>query len=109
MIPTATTTIAVLRSPSSDQYDEPYGGGGPGDRTTVASGVRAVIDRPFGREQVAGGEQSQVTLSLVCDPCDIGYRDMVRDERTGVVYQVQWALHYGPHVEGGIQIVQGVV
>lgn len=111
MIPTATTTIAVLRSPESDQYDEPYGGSDLGSRTAVATGVRAVIDRPTGREQVAGGEQSQVSLALICDPCDITYRDLVRDEKTGTVYKVMWVLNYGTsaHVEGGIQIVEGVV
>lgn len=110
MIPLATTTIAVLRTTGPDQYDEPYGGGDdPANREVVASGVRAVLDRPRGTEQVAGGEQSRVDLSLICDRCDIDYRDLVRDERTGRVYRTVWTLDYGDHIEGGLQIVEGVV
>jgi hypothetical protein len=109
VIPLATTTIAVLRTKGPDQYDEPYGGDTPVDRETVASGVRAVIDRPSGREQVAGGEQSLVDLSLVCDRCDINYRDLVQDERSNEVYRVVWTLDYGDHLEGGLQIVKGEV
>ena len=109
MIPLSTTTITVLRHPASDVYDEPYGGDVPADWDQVATGVRAVIDRATGREQVAGGEQSRVDLSLVCDRCDIDYRDAVRDDRTGRVYRVVWVLDYGPHIEGGLQIVEGDV
>jgi hypothetical protein len=109
VIPLATTTIAVLRIAGPDQYEEPYGGVQPSQRETVASGVRAVLDRPTGREQVAGGEQSTVDLSLACDPCDIDYRDVIKDERTGRHYRVVWTLDYGEHIEGGLQIVQGEV
>lgn len=109
MIPLATTTITVLRTAGPDEYDEPYGGSQPTDRETVASGVRAVLDRPNGREQVAGGEQSTVDLSLVCDRCDIDYRDLVKDERTGRLYRVVWTLDYGGHIEGGLRIVLGEV
>jgi hypothetical protein len=108
-IPLATTTITVLRSPPGDVYDEPYDGNVPADWDTVAAGVRAVIDRASGREQVAGGEQNRVDLSLVCDRCDIDHLDAVRDDRTGRIYRVVWVLDYGPHVEGGLQIVQGVL
>lgn len=109
MIPLATTTIAVLRASAPDQYDEPYGGSTPADRSEVAAGVRAVIDRPTGREQVAGGEQNRVDLSLACDPCDINHLDQVRDENTDQVYRVVWVLAYPGHVEGGLQIVSGEV
>lgn len=109
MIPLATTRITVLRAPAADDYAEPYSGNDPADRVVVASGVRAVVDRPTGREQMAGGEQSTVDMSLVCDRCDIGYRDLVRDERTDLVYRVVWTVDYGPHIEGGLEFVQGVV
>lgn len=110
MIPLATTTISVLRTPAADVDDEPYGEHDPATRTVVASGVRAVIDRPTGREQVAGGEQNRVDLSLACDPCDIDYRDLIKDEKSGRYYRVVWVLDYhSSHVQGGLQIVQGEV
>lgn len=109
MIPLATHRITVLRNPAGADFDEPYGGATPGDRDTVAEHVRAVLDRPSGREQVAGGEQSRVDLALTCDRCDIDYRDLVKDERTGRVYRVVWVLDYGPHIEGGLQIIEGEV
>jgi hypothetical protein len=109
VIPLATTTITVLRSPADQAYEEPYGGDVPADWDTVATGVRAVIDRPTGREQVAGGEQNRVDLSLVCDRCDLDHLDAVRDDKSGRVYRVVWVLDYGPHLEGGLQIVSGVL
>lgn len=110
MIPLSSTTITVLRAKAADVYDEPYGGDLPAsDWDTVATGVRAVIDRATGREQVAGGEQSRVDLSLVCDRCDIDHRDMVRDDTSAAVYRVVWVLDYGPHIEGGLQVVEGEV
>lgn len=110
MIPLATTTITVLRADYNDRYNEPYSGNdNPTSWGSVATGVRAVIDRPTGREQVAGGEQNRVDLSLVCDSCDLNHLDGIRDERTNVTYRVVWVLDYGSHIEGGLQIVQGVV
>ena len=110
MIPLSSTTITVLRAKAADVYDEPYGGALPAaDWDEVATGVRAVIDRATGRDQVAGGEQSTVDLSLVCDRCDIDYRDMVRDDTSGSEYRVVWVLDYGVHIEGGLRIVEGEV
>jgi hypothetical protein len=109
VIPLATTTITVLRVTGADQYDEPYGGTEPHEREAVAEGVRAVLDRPRGTDQVAGGEQTTVDVALVCDRCDIDYRDLVEDERTNRLYRVVWTLDYGDHIEGGLQIVQGEV
>jgi hypothetical protein len=109
VIPVATTRITVLRNTADAHDDEPYGGHTPADRAAVAQGVRAVIDRPTGSEQVAGGEQSRVDLMLHCDPCDIDYRDLVRDERTGAVYRVVFVLDFGMHLQGGLQIVEGEV
>ena len=111
MIPLSTTTITVLRTPVADIYDEPYGGGTPADREVVATGVRAVIDRPTGiREQVAGGEQSTVELLLTCDLTDITYLDLVRDDNTQQVYGVRYVITYqGSHTEAGLRITEGVL
>lgn len=110
MIPLSTTTISVLRVAAADDYAEPYQGDDTARRTVAATGVRAVIDRPTGREQLAGGEQAIWDFGLVCDPVDIDYRDTVKDESTGVVYRVVWVMAYpGEHVEAGLTLVQGEV
>lgn len=108
MIPLATTTITVLRQSVPDQYDDPYSGHSAADRTEFATGVRAVIDRPAGREQVAGGEQSIADLELVCDPVGLDYRDLIRDDSSGRVYRLVWALSFpGEHEEAALRIVEG--
>lgn len=112
MIPLATTTISVLRIKPEDVYDEPYGGERPTDRDVAASGVRAVIYRPVarsaGREQRAGGEQAIAELDLACDPCGITYLDWIKDDTTGAVYEVIYALAYpGDHEEAGLRLVEG--
>lgn len=110
MIPTATTTITVLRVAPGDVTDDPYSGATPADRTTVITGVRAVIDRGRGSERVAGGEQGVVDLTLTCDPVSLGHTDQVRDDATGDVYDVTWTVAYPrSHVEAGLRWVQGVV
>jgi hypothetical protein len=105
-IPLSTTTISVWRISEVSSYDEPYAGEQEtSGRQQITSGVRAVIGRPSGREQVAGGEQSVSDFQLVAD----------LDERTGIDYRVVWAITYpdefGPgffteasirHVEGDI-------
>lgn len=111
MIPLSTTTISVLRTPVADIYDEPYDGSGAAERDVIATGVRAVIDRPSGiREQVQGAEQSVVELWLTCDPVDMTHMDLVRDDTTGQVYGVRYVISYlGSHVEAGLRITEGVV
>lgn len=111
MIPLSTTTITVLRTPAADIYDEPYSGSTPADREIVATGVRAVIDRPSGfKEQMAGGEQSIVELWLTADPVDLTHLDLVRDDTTSQVYGVRYVIAYaGSHVEAGLRIVEGVL
>lgn len=108
MIPLSTTTIAVLRVPPADLDAEPYSGNETSDLQTIARGVAAVIDRPSGREQLAGGEQAVWDFELVCDPVPLLRTDSVQDEQTGAVYRVVWLLSYaGDHVEAGLRIVQG--
>ncbi len=110
MIPTSTTTITVLRSPVAGDYDEPYSGSTPADRTPVYAGVRAVIDRGTGSQRIAGGEQEVVDALLVCDPTPLSYRDQIRDDNTGDVYDIVWTIAYAPsHNEAGLRLVRGVV
>lgn len=109
MIPLATTTIAVLRAPAGDEYAEPYAGAGTATWTRATTGVRAVIGRPSGREEVAGGEQSVWDFQLVCDPVELRRLDQVEDESTGVVYRVVWLMAYPGLVEAGLRLVEGEV
>jgi hypothetical protein len=113
----ATTTITIWRAGAAAQYAEPYDA--PPARTAVDTGVRAVIEphpgRESGRERVQGGEQVRVQLRLICDPCDIDHLDLVEDERTGRTYRVGWMVPMGDpggtvsHLEGGLDIIEGLV
>lgn len=114
-IPLSTTTITVLRQ-SGDPYGEPYG---PPDTVEVATGVRAVIDISAygvaaGTERQAGGEQTRTVMRLICDPCDLTSRDWVRDEVSQILWRVLWVVHHAPqhhltHLQGGLELVEGVV
>lgn len=117
-LPLATTTIAVLRSAPADEYAEPYSGAP--ERSTVASGVPAVIDTPVGRtagrEYVAGGEQTTTELRLLCDRTELSRLDHIRDERTDQVYRLEWFVDFpgsapgdDGHVEGGLSMVEGLI
>lgn len=104
MIPLATTTISILRG--ADDYAEPYSGGD--SNTVVAAGVRAVIGRPAGREQIGGGEQSVLDTQLACDPADLRYTDIVRDDTDGIEYRVVWTHTYpGEVTEALLRNVNG--
>lgn len=107
MLPFATTTITVFRPVPEDLDDEPYSG--ERDRFTSAhDGVRAVIDPPTGRDQVAGGEQDIWDSLLNCDPIDLHRLDEVMDETTTARYRVVWVWTIaGDHTEAGLRIVQG--
>lgn len=108
-IPITTTTISVLRRQGADEYDEPYGGDTPAGLDVAASGVRAVIGRPRGSDRVEGGEQARTDLELLCDPCDMSYTDLVKDEASDVVYRLTFMFAYPDHIEGRLELVQGVV
>ncbi|MBM4414904.1 MAG: hypothetical protein FJ035_01235 [Chloroflexi bacterium] len=107
-VPLATTTIAVLRVPV-DATRDPYDAQPAAD--TVASGVRAHISSPSGREHVAGGSQEVVEFRLACDPVDLRHTDRVQDEQTGSTYEVVWARpRQGlglDHIEAGLKQVSG--
>lgn len=106
MIPLATTTISVLRD--SDDYAEPYSG--TDSSTVVATGIRAVIGRPAGTEQIGGGEQSVLNVQMACDPADIRYTDTIRDESDQVLYRVVWTHTYpGEVTESLLRNVTGNV
>lgn len=89
-IPLSTTTITVFRPSTTPDYDTPY------STTTnsakqVASRVRATLSSPSGSAQmVQFSEQEQVSLTFISDLCDVVYTDQVRDDNTGLVYNVRW-------------------
>lgn len=111
MIPISTTTITVYMPAPPDLDAEPYSGNDTTASLQVrAGGVRAVIDRPNGREQLAGGEQAVWDFELVCDNCDLDRLDTVHDDTTGVDYRVVWLWNLpGDHMEAGLRLVQGEV
>lgn len=112
MIPLSTTTIEVRR-PDRPTTEDPYGEGydAPGDRDddvpTVVSGVRAVISPATARGSDSGGQSELVEFVLKADPCDISYLDIVEDEVTGDVYDVEWA-HSQPGVAGLAHVTAGL-
>lgn len=112
MLPTANTTGTILRAPAGTGHDEPYSGVDAGtDFDEVTTGVRAVIDIPSGTETVAGGEQTTVALRLLADPCDLRDGDHFRDDTTGRVFRVTFAVaHPGPipHVEARLSAATGL-
>ena len=108
-IPLATTQISVLRvaaNPARDPYDAKPA------PAVLASGIRAHISTPNGREQTAGGSQEVVEFRLACDLVDLRHTDQVQDEATGAVYEVTWAhARQGlglDHTEAGLKQVAGV-
>lgn len=78
----------------------------------IATGVRAQISSPSGRERVIGGSQEIVEFSLSCDPTDLTHLDRVLDDTTGKVYEVMWAtqrIGFGlEHTRAGLRAVEGV-
>jgi len=112
MIPIATTTISVLRDTAVDDTTDPYDAADSGQPETVASGVRAVISSPTGRERNIGGTQSQVEFSLSCDPIDLQHTDIVHDDATNLDYQVVWVTRRSglglEHTRAGLKMVEGI-
>jgi hypothetical protein len=109
MLPIATTTIAVLRVPVTGDPLDPQ----PAP-AVVASGVRAHISTSNGSEVTSSGaSQAVIYFRLACDPTDLTKDDQVRDERTGEVYEVEWARHRQElgmaHVQAGMKQTEGVV
>lgn len=122
MIPFATTSITIYRRDEEQMYAEPYSGLKAEDRNVVvAQGIRAVIDVAVGRqagiERNRGGESVRTELRLVADMCDLKHTDQIKDEFSGLVYDISWLVHFPPqgagdddgHVEAGVVNVQGVI
>jgi len=103
MIPMNSTTISIIRAGTAagpnevDQLLSSYGAAemAAAPVTTlsvVARGIRANIGSPTGTEQALGGSQETVTYRMQCDPIELDSRDQVRDDRTGRLYDVVWAV-----------------
>lgn len=107
MIPLSTTTVTVTEPGAGDEYAEPYST--PAPRTVSATGVRAVIDYPGGREQIAGGEQAIWDFRLICDKTPISRSAQVRDDTSDLVYRVEWVMQYPQHTEAGLRYVEGEI
>lgn len=108
-VPLHTTTVSVLRvpaDPARDPYDPQP------EPEVIASGIRAHIASPSGREHTAGGSQEVVEFRLTCDLTDLTHTDRVLDDRTGAVYEVTWARQregFGlDQVQAGLKQVSGV-
>lgn len=103
-----TTTISVLRvAEDTDPYDAQP------EPAPVASGVPAHIFSPTGEEQEAGGSRSNTYRRMACDPTDLTETDTVRDDTTGLVYQVEWVnevVGLGlDHMQARLRLTTGVV
>lgn len=100
-VPLATTTITVTRPAVGD---DPYDGAV--STSTIATGVRAHISAPSGREQRQGGSQETVDFRLDCDTVDLRHGDTVTDA-AGEAYEVIWAqprAAFGlDHVAAGVR------
>lgn len=114
-VPFASTTISVLRITSSAEFAEPYTTTSDA-RQVVATGVRAHISpvETHSLELAQGGEQERVQYRIDCDtpPSGINHLDLVKDERTGVVYKVRWmAERFVPFVysHGSLETNKGLV
>jgi hypothetical protein len=106
----ATTTVSVLRAHDAQgtefvdrlaaSYDDEAGGLATGTRpkTVVARGVRANIGTSRGLrkvgEVVLGGDQETIFYHMQCDPVpvDVLPTDQIRDERSGLIYDVEAAV-----------------
>jgi hypothetical protein len=105
-----TTTIALLAASEDDVPDSDDDWGGAPDPETgytkVAIGIRAHLSAPSGAAAF-GQEGSSVTAQyrLLADPCPIVDNMRLRDEVTGLEYQVDWCL---PRPEPMAHVVAGI-
>jgi hypothetical protein len=101
----ATTTITVLRQTvqlvdenAVDPLAASYEGltDGLAVKTSllrpVVTGLRANIGSPAIGRRTDGGDQEVATFRMQTDPFDILQTDQVKDERTGLVYDVSSAI-----------------
>ena len=95
-IPISSTKIRVLRggNPSAVDPWEPVDPADPG-LELVAEDVRAVISVGAGGlagQTVGPGDSEAIRFTLLCDPVDIRYLDVVEDQVTGQRYRVEWTM-----------------
>jgi hypothetical protein len=109
VIPLATTTVSIDRVPLSatrDSYDVPPAA------SQVATGVRAHLSAPSGREVLAGASKEIVDRHLDCDVADLLHGDTVTDLTTGTTYTVVWVHKRAglglDRMEAGLRIASGV-
>jgi hypothetical protein len=109
VIPLATTSILVLRSPGIATAD---GDAAQATFVPVSSGVRAHFSAPSGSEVIVGGSKERIDRHLDCDLTDLVHTDRVLDQGTGVVYDVVWAhLRQGlglDRIEAGVKLTTGL-
>ena len=97
MILLASTTISLLGTIEDDVPGDPDDWGGAPDPETgygvVAKGIRAHLSAPSGAAAFSQ-EGSSVTAQyrLLADPCAITDNMRIRDEVTGLEYQVDWSM-----------------
>lgn len=110
-VPLTNTTIAVLRIPDANLYDEPYDGAGEAQRQIVADNIRAVVDDPRGNIDLQGGQQNTADYGLKCDPFPAGFRytDWVKDARNGRCFRIVWFVDFGDHLEALMRDTEGEV
>jgi hypothetical protein len=106
----ATTQVSLL-SPAEDDLpdsDDDWGGA-PDPETgyaTVARGIRAHLSAPSASATFAQeGSSVAAQFRLLVDPCAIAENMRVKDEVTGLEYQVDWCL---PRPEPMAHVVAGV-
>lgn len=111
-IPVATHRIDVLRTAKVSEAD-PWERGVL-DTYPVAENVRAVISVPGGiGSSLAPDGRESVDYILLCDPCPLGYLDVVEDRETGTRYSVKWAVPSPglaglASVKAGLSTYQGI-
>jgi hypothetical protein len=105
-----TTTVALLAPSEDDLPDSPDDWGGAPDPETgygvVARGIRAHLSSPSGAAAFSQeGNSVTAQYRLLADPCDIVDNMRIRDELTGLEYQVDWSL---PRPEPMAHVIAGV-
>lgn len=105
-----TTTIALLAASEDDMPGSPDDWGGAPDPETgyskVAGGIRAHLSAPSGAAAFSQeGNSVTAQYRLIADPCAIADNMRIRDELTGLEYQVDWAL---PRPEPLAHVIAGV-
>lgn len=102
MIPLATTTVSVFRTPSGDPYI-------PSQAKKVTS-LRGHISSPSGTDLHVGGEQQIIDAVLLTEiGCDVQHTDRITDGCE--TYDVVWVTErHGlglDHLKAGLVLVEG--